>query len=162
MTLMNLFNSELLPANMQTMVGKVDNPVDQALQALPGFVMLKKSLLLPKLLIGIVGIFAGIGILKGKEVARKIGLAWTLAYVVLGLAEPIANIGFSRIAIATMEMPKAVPLAQVAEIRDRLLNSTIIGTAFATVFVLALAISLFMLLSRRECVEFCTHKPFSR
>ena len=162
MTLMNLFKTELMPANMQTMVGPVDNPLDQALQKLPGFVELKKAMLAPKLLLGIVGLFAGIGVIKGRESSRKLALAWSLGYLVLGMAEPLANVGFSRAAIAAMEMPKAVPADQIAVLRERLFTSTLIGTGFAVVFVVVLALLLFIQLSKRECVEFCTFKPFSR
>ena len=142
-------------------LGKVDNPVATALQQESGYQVLMKGLLVPKFLVGLLGLVAGIGVIKGRDAARKAGVIWALVYLVLGAAETAGNVYFTRAAVATMQMPPAVKPEMIAGVRAGLMNTTLIGAAFALVFVLALAIMMVVQLTRRECVEFCTAKPFN-
>ncbi len=161
MALMNLVTAQLQPEGVQTLVGKVDDPLSEAMRHSEGYAVFRKAMLVPTILAGIAGVVAGIAVLRGSELARKAGIVWAVAYLFMGFATAGANIWFGRVVIDKMEMPPAVKPEMVDSLRAGLMNSVLIGAGFTTVFVVALSVAVVVLLTRSDSVAFCTLKPFS-
>ncbi len=136
------------------------NPVATGMQQSQGLAQFKKMLLAPIFLTGVLGVVAGFGVLKGRNEARKAGILWAVLYFLIGVAENGAVLHFMRQVVATMPMPPAVKPEMVETVRSQLLISSQINAAFTTVFFLALAVAVIVLLTRPAVVKFCTAKPF--
>lgn len=159
MALMNLVTTELVHQGTQTVVGEVKNPLAEALKLSQGYQVFQKVLLLPKFLVGVFGILIGIGVIKGRETARKAALAWAVAYLALGLTETWTNVSYTREAAASMTLPATMQPDQIEAARQGLINSSLIGAVFSLGFVIALAVALILVLTRRESVAFCRWTP---
>ncbi len=159
MALMNLVTTELAGQGTQTVVGEVKNPLTEALGRSQGYQWFQKVLLAPKFLIGVFGVLTGIGVVRGREFARKGALLWALAYLVLGFTETCANVSYTREAVAAITLPPTMQPAQVEAAKQGLINSSLIGAVFSLGFVLALAVALILVLTRRENVAFCRWTP---
>jgi len=160
MALMNLVTSEAVPESMATLVGRTDNPLSTGMQHSEAYQRFKKAMLVPTLLAGMLGIGAGIGLLQGREGARKAGIAWASIYLIMGFAAAGVNIVCARSVIDKMELPPAVKPEMEEALRTALMNSVLVSAVFTTVFVLALAVLMVVMLTRRDAVAFCTMKPF--
>ncbi|MDB6075509.1 MAG: hypothetical protein JWO89_3149 [Verrucomicrobiaceae bacterium] len=136
------------------------NPVTVAMQDSVGLKMFHKLLIVPIFLTGVLGVVAGIGVLKGRNGARKAGILWAILYLVIGLAENGATIHYLRQIVATMPMPPTVKPDMVEVARSQIMISSFINAGFTTVFFLALAVAMIVLLTRPAVVKFCTAKPF--
>ncbi len=161
MALMNLATSMLVPENMQSLVGKVDDPFSAGLRGSESYHQLQRILLAPAAITGLLGIIAGIGLLRGSEAARKTGLAWAVIYLASGFVLAGGKIVCARAVIAALTPPDGVTAEMMQQMRDKLMKRELVEDAFTTVFVVAMSIAVVVLLTRRDSVAFCTQKPFS-
>lgn len=159
MALMNLVTTEFVAQGTQTVVGEVKNPLAEALKLSQGYQLFQKALLAPKFLIGIFGVLFGVGVIKGRDAARKGALVWAAVYLALGLAETWANVSYTREAVASMTLPATMQLDQAEAAKHGLINSSLVGAVFSLGFVIALAVALILVLTRRESVAFCRWTP---
>ena len=160
MALMNMVTSGALPESMATLVGKTDDPLSAGMRHSEAYQQFNRAMIVPTLLAGILGIGAGIGLLQGRERARKAGIAWAVIYLIMGFAAAGVNVVCARSVIDKMELPPAVKPEMEEALRTALMNSVLVGAVFTTVFVVALAVLMVVLLTRRDAVAFCTLKPF--
>ena len=161
MALMNLVTAGV-GQGMSAMPQANDNPLATAVQQSADFRFYKKMLLVPTLLTGILGVAAGIGVLKGREWARKAGLLWSVLYLAVGMAGSWASIACMRPVVATLPLPPSMTPEMFEAMRHSMMTSSLIAAGFTTVFFLAAAIVMIVLLTRPAVVAFCTMKPFDR
>ncbi|MDB6137871.1 MAG: hypothetical protein JWO94_943 [Verrucomicrobiaceae bacterium] len=161
MALMNLVTAGL-GQGMTSMPMASDNPLTVAMRESEGLKMFQKLLLLPVFLTGVLGVVAGIGVLKGSNGARKAGILWSTLYLLAGVADNAATMFYMRQAVAVMPMPPAVKPEMVESAKSQLMVSSLINAGFTTVFFIAMAVAVIVLLTRPPVVAFCTRKPFEK
>jgi len=159
MALMNLITAGM-GQGMTSLPAASANPVTVAMRESEGLKTFRKLLMAPILLTGVLGVVAGIGVLKGSNGARKAGILWAVLYLLIGLVENGSTIHYLRQIVATMPMPPTVKPEMVETVRSQLMISSLINAGFTTVFFLALAVAMIVLLTRPAVVKFCTAKPF--
>ena len=159
MPLMNLITAGM-GQGMTSLPAASANPVTVAMQDSVGLKTFHKLLIAPIFLTGVLGVVAGIGVLKGNNGARKAGILWAVLYLVIGLVENGATVHYVQQIVTRMPMPSSVEPAFAEVARRQVMMSSFINAGFTTVFFLALAVAMIVLLTRPAVVKFCTAKPF--
>ncbi len=152
--LLGVISSVAMLSVVSQMKGVSNNP-GFALMQTPQYAMFMKAMILPTLVVGGLGIAAGIGLFKGREWARKGGLVWA----VLSLVTKLASLWFSysNMAVMTSKMGstpgmKPEQAAMVQSITSAVVPFTL---ALSAVFAVALPVLLLVLLTRPKVVGYC-------
>lgn len=159
MALMNLVTAGM-GQGMTSLPQASENPLTVAMRDSEGLKMFQMLLRAPILLGGILGVLAGIGVLRGNNGARLAGIFWAVLYLLIGVADNAATLYYVRQAIDHITMPPAVKPDMIETVKNQLMVSSQINAGFTSVFFVALAVAMIVMLTRPEVVKFCTAKPF--
>lgn len=153
-----LLRTALMSSSMAGLPGADQNPALAIMQS-PEFVTYMKVMSIPSLIGGVLGIVAGIGMLKGREWGRKSGLFWTAWQLLTGLAGIWASFTYMLPMFAKMPTPRGMK-AEEAEIFRTVMSAFMTAAiGVGAVFAIALPIVVLVLLTRPAVVAYCRSTP---
>ena len=152
--LLGVISSFAVLAMVSQIKGATNNPGFAVMQT-PQYAMFMKAMIVPTLAAAVLGIAAGIGLLKGREWARKGGLVWA----VLTLITKLAGVWFSysNMAMMTSKMASTPGMKpeQAAMVQGITAAIVPVTLALSALFAVALPVLLLVLLTRPRVVGYC-------